>query len=67
MGFDFLSAVVLDIQTWAFFHPILESCQNEGLGMSHDITVLKNWSQKWITNLKKTIVFEFDLFSTIGM
>lgn len=41
MGFDFLSPVVLDIQTWAFFHPILESCQNEGLGMSHDITVLK--------------------------
>ena len=32
--------------------------------MGYNITVLKNWSQKWITNLEKTIVIEFDFFSS---
>ena len=36
---------VLDIQTWAYFDPILEQRQNEGLGMDHNITILKHWSQ----------------------
>ena len=30
--------------------------------MGHNITVLKNWSQKWITNLEKTIAIEFVFF-----
>ena len=30
--------------------------------MGYNITVLKNWSQKWIANLEKTIVIEFDFF-----
>ena len=33
--------------------------------MDYNITILKNWSQKWITNLEKTIVIEFDLFITV--
>ena len=35
--------------------------------MGHEITVLRNWSQKGITNLEKTVVIEFDLFITVGI
>ena len=35
--------------------------------MGHKITVLRNWSQKGITNLEKTVVIEFDLFITVGI
>ena len=34
------------LQIWTSFDPILEQLQNEGLGMGHNITMLKNWSQK---------------------
>ena len=44
------------------FWPILEWCQNEWLRMGHNITVLKNRSHKWIANLEKTIVIEFNIF-----
>ena len=33
--------------------------------MGHNIIILKNCSQKWITNLKKTMAIEFDLFITV--
>ena len=53
MGFDPFSPIVLDIQIWASFDPILEWRQKEGLGMGHDIRILKNWFQKWVTKLEK--------------
>ena len=59
--------MVIDIQIWASFYPVLEWRQNKGSGMGHYITILKNWSQKWIINLEKIIATEFDLFITIGM
>ena len=65
MGFDLLTPIVLDIQIWASFDPILEWHQNKELGMGHNITIIKNWSEKWIANLKETIVIEFDLFITV--
>ena len=48
MSFNLISPIVLDIiQIWASFDPILEYIrQNERLGMGHNITALKNWSQK---------------------
>ena len=67
MGFDIFSPIVLDIQIWASFDPNLEWRQNVRLGMSHGITILKNWSPKWIANLQKTILIEFDLFITVGI
>ena len=60
------SQIVLDTQIWVSFEPILEWHQNEGLGMGH-IIILNAWSQKGITNLKKNIVTEFDLFITVGI
>ena len=62
MGFDLCSPIVLDIQIWDSFDPILEWHQSEGLGMGHNIPILKSWFQKCITNLEKTIVIEFDFF-----
>ena len=60
MHFDFFSPIVPYIQIWACFDLILEWPQNEGLGMGHNITVLKNWSQKWIASVKKSLSqFEF--------
>ena len=44
---------VLTLQIWASFDPVLEWDQTEGLWMSHNMTVWKNWSVKWITNLEK--------------
>ena len=41
----FFSPIVIDIQIWASFDPTLERRQNKGLGMGHNITILKNWSQ----------------------
>ena len=35
--------------------------------MGHNIKILKNWPQKCITNLEKTIVTGFDLFITVGI
>ena len=69
MSFDLISPIVLDIiQIWASFDPILEYIrQNERLGMGHNITALKNWSQKWITNPEKIIVIEFDLSISVGI
>ena len=67
MDFDLFSPTALDIEIWVCFDPILEWRQNEGLGMSQNNAVLKNWSQKWVTNLDKTIVIEFDLFITFGV
>ena len=49
--YDLSSLIVLDIQLWASFKPILEFRQSKRLGMDHNITILKNWPQKWITNL----------------
>ena len=46
MDFDLFSPIVPYIQIWPSFDPILALRQNEGLGMSHNIAVLKNWSQK---------------------
>ena len=74
MGFDVSLLVVLDVQIWASFDPILEWRENEGLGMGHNyhnftiitiITISKNWSHKWITNLEKNMIIEFDLFNII--
>ena len=76
MGFDVSLLVVLDVQIWASFDPILEWRENEGLGMGHNyhnftiitiITISKNWSHKWITNLEKNMIIEFDLFNTFGI
>ena len=39
MSFDLFSPIVLDIQIWVSFDPILEWCQNEGLGMGHKTIV----------------------------
>ena len=39
MVFDPFSLIALDMQIWASFGPILESSQNERLGMSRDITI----------------------------
>ena len=33
--------------------------------MGHNIPVLKNWSQKGVTDLEKTKVIEFDVFITV--
>ena len=55
------------------FWLILECCQNEELRLGHDITTLKHWFKKWITNLKNgfriwsiyhtwNIVYKFGLF-----
>ena len=66
MGFDLFSTIVLDIQIWASFDPILEWRQNEELGMSDNITIVKSWSQKWNTNIEQIVVIEFDLFITVG-
>ena len=41
MGYDIFSPVVLDIQIWVSFDPILKWRQNEELGIGHNITVLK--------------------------
>ena len=60
------SQIVLDIQIWVSFEPILEWHQNEGLGMSHNITILNIWFRKGITKLKKT-VSKFDIFLTVGI
>ena len=49
MAYDLFSRIVLDIQIWVSFDPILEWRQNMGFEMDHDIITLKNWSQKWIT------------------
>ena len=38
---------------------------NKGLGMGHNISVLKNWSQKGVADLEKTTVIEFDVFITV--
>ena len=67
MGFDLFSPKVLDIQIWASFDSILEWRQNAGLRMGHNITILKNWSQKWINNPEKTTVIAFDLFIPVGI
>ena len=37
MGFDLFSPIVLDIQIWISFDPILDWRQNKGLGMGHNI------------------------------
>ena len=66
MGFDLFSPIVLDIQIWASFDPILEWRQNEEFGMSDNITIVKSWSQKWNTNIEQIVVIEFDLFITVG-
>ena len=50
----FFTPKVQDIQIGATFDPILGWRQNKGLGMGHNITILKNWPHKWITNLGKT-------------
>ena len=49
--YDLSSLIELDIQLWASFKPILEFRQSKRLGMDHNITILKNCPQKWITNL----------------
>ena len=67
MGFELFSPIVLHIQIWASCDPTLEWCQKEVLGMVHNITIFKNWSQKSVTNLEKAIVIEFDLFITVGI
>ena len=67
MGFDLFSPTLLDTKIWASFDPILEWRQNKGLKMGHNITILKNWSQKWINNLEKTTVIAFELFITVGI
>ena len=62
MDFDFFSPIVPYMQIWACFGLILEWPQNEGLGMGHNITVLKNWSQKWIASVKKSLSqFEYSI------
>ena len=46
MGSELSSPIVLDIQIWVSFEPILERRQSEDLGMGYNITILKIWSQK---------------------
>ena len=41
MGYDLFSPIVLDIQIWASFEPILEWRQNEGLGIGRNISFEK--------------------------
>ena len=41
IGYDIFSPIVLDIQIWVSFGPILEWRQEEELGMGHNITVSK--------------------------
>ena len=55
------SRIVLDIQIWTSFDPILEWRQKEESGMGHNIIILKNWFQKSINNLEKTMVFLLQL------
>ena len=49
--------MVVDVQIWTSFDPILEWLPNKGLGMGHNITVSKKWSQllpsktPWLLNL----------------
>ena len=62
MGFDLFSPIVLDIQIWTSFDPILEWRPYSGLGIGHNMTIKKNWSQKWTTNLEKTTVIEFEIW-----
>ena len=46
MGSELPSPVVLDIQIWASFEPILERRQNGELRMGYNITIFKIWFQK---------------------
>ena len=46
MNFDLFSIIALDIQIWAYFDPVLELRQTEGLRIGHNNTILKSWSQK---------------------
>ena len=53
MGYDIFSTIVLDIQIWVSFDPILEWRQNEELGMGHKITVLKTGLKNELITPKK--------------
>ena len=66
MGYDIFSPIVLDIQIWVSFGPILEWRQNEELGMGYNITVLKTGLKNELIT-PKNIVIEFDLFITVGI
>ena len=65
MGFGRFSPIVLDIQICASFDPILVRPEIGELGMVHSITTLKNWSQKWIANLKKNIVIKLEIWNIV--
>ena len=53
MGYDIFSPIVLDIQIWVSFDPILEWRQNKELGRGHNIAVLKTGLKNELITPKK--------------
>ena len=51
--------MVVDVQIWTSFDPILEWLPNKGLGMGHNIPISKKMVS--IKGLENIIIIEFDL------